>query len=85
VDLATLGVHVARHALHDQLDVGGVLADVGILELVDGCLDGGAEGIERALPHSVEALVGIDTDEKPVLPWVSDQEGLNATDLHERS
>ena len=82
--LATLRVDVARHALRDALDVGRVLAEPGLLQLVDGRLHGGAEGVEGALPHAVETLVRIDAHEEPVLPGVADQERADAADPHDR-
>ena len=82
VDLATLAVHVAGHALDDQLDVGRILADVGVLELVHGRLDRGAEGVERALPHAIQTFVGVDPHEEPVLPGIAHEERVDATDAH---
>jgi hypothetical protein len=82
VDLAAVGVDVAVHALGQQLDLCRIEPDVGVLELVDGRRDRLGEGVCGALADAVDALVGLQPDENPVLPWISDGERLSRCDAH---
>ena len=82
MDLAALGVQVASEALAERLDGERVATDDEAFELVDGCLDRPAEPVQRALTEAVDAFVGVDADEQPVLPPVADQVGRDAGDLH---
>ena len=72
VDLPAVGVDVAVHALGEQLDLGRVEPDVGVLELVDGGRDRLGERVRGALADAVDALVGLEPDENPVLPGIAD-------------
>lgn len=78
VDLATLGVDVADHPLEKELDVARVEPDVRVAQLVDRRLDRRREGVERALADAVDALVGVDPHEQPVLPGGADEERPDA-------
>ena len=82
VDLAAVGVDVAVHALGEQLDLRRVEPDVGVLELVDRRRDRLGERVRRALADAVDALVGLEPDEHPVLPGIADRERLGGGDAH---
>ena len=82
VDLAAVGVDVAVHALGQQLDLRRIEPDVGVLELVDRGCDRLGERVRRTLANAVDALVGVQPDEHPVLPGVADRERLGGSDAH---
>ncbi len=82
VDLPAVGVDVAVHALGQQLHLRRVEPDVGVLELVDRGGDRLGEGVRRALADAVDALVGLEPDEHPVLPGVADRERRGGGDAH---
>jgi hypothetical protein len=82
VDLAAVGIDVAVHALGQQLDLRRVEPDVGVLELVNRRRDRVGERIRRALANAVDALVGLQPDENPVLPGIADGERLGGGDAH---
>ena len=82
VDLPAVGVDVAVHALGEQLDLGRIEPDVGVLELVDGGRDRLGERVRGALAHAVDALVGLQPDEHPVLPGIADRVRLRRRDAH---
>ena len=85
VDLAAVGVDVADHPLEQRLDVVRVGPEVLVGQLLDRRGDGRREPIDRAFPIAVQAVVGLDTDEQPVLPGVADDAGLDRRDAHPRS
>src|SRR5579875_519346 len=51
-------------------------------KLVHGRLAGPAEAVESSLADAVQALVGDDPDEQPILPAGAYRVGLNVGDLH---
>ena len=86
VDLAALGVDVAHHALEEQLDVrsGRARATASSSSWM-AVSTVRAEGVERALADPVDAFVGVDPDEQPVLPGVAHEVGVTPVILIARS
>ena len=54
------------------------------LQFVDGGFDGLAEIVQRAFAHAVDAFVGRDFGEQPVLPRVARDVGIDGGDSHLR-
>ena len=82
MDVAAVERDAVEHALGERVDAARVLADGEMLQLVHAGLGGADEAVQRALADAVDAGVGMDLDEQPVLPAGADGEGLDLGDLH---
>ena len=82
VDMAAVERDAVQHALGQRVDAARVLADGEMLELVHAGFGGLDEAVQRAFADAMDALVGVDLDEEPVLPAGADGKGLDLGDLH---
>ncbi len=82
VDMAAVERDAVEHPLGKCPDSQRILADDQVLELADAGLGGADEAVQRALADAVDAGVGVDLDEQPVLPAGPDGEGLDLRDTH---
>jgi hypothetical protein len=82
VDSVGRQVPAARHRVPERADPERILADHEALELGERAQHRLGAEAERPLPEPRQALVGLEDDEEPVLPWVPDDDGPEVGDLH---
>ena len=82
VDLRALGINVADEPLRQDFDLKRVHAKHKWLQFVDGRLDGLPEVVQRSLADAVDAFVGADLREEPVLPRIAGDVGVDGGDFH---
>ena len=82
VDVAAIERDAVEEALGERTDAARVLADDEMLEFAHAGFGGADEAVERPLADAVQALVGHDLDEQPVLPAGADGVGLDPGDAH---
>ena len=82
MDMAAVERDAVEHALGERVDAARILADRKVLEFVHAGLGRLDEAVQRALADAMDARVGMDPDEQPVLPAGADREGLDLGDLH---
>src|SRR6476659_3077823 len=68
VDMAAVERDALEQALGDCPCASWILPDDEMLELANAGLGGTDEAVERALAYAVDAFVGVNLDEEPVLP-----------------
>ena len=84
MDLRAFGVNVPDQPLRDDLDLKRVHAEDQRRELVNGGLDGFTEIVQRAFADSVNAFVSRNFCEKPILPGVPGNIGIDSSDAHRK-
>ena len=82
MDVAAIERNAVEHALGERVDAARILSDRQVLQFMDAGLGRLDEAVQRAFADAVNALVGMDLDEEPVLPAGADGEGLDLGDLH---
>src|ERR1019366_5729313 len=85
MNLAAIGIDVARHALSDQRGLERIEANILLAELVNGRLHGAGKGVERAFAHAGQSLVGFHESKQAVLPWVAGNHRGDLGYLHRMS
>ena len=83
VDLPALAEDVAPEFLCDQFGLERVHPNDQRLQFVNHRLDGLGERVDGAFADAVNALVGFDPREQPVLPRVATDDGADVSDFHE--
>ncbi len=82
VDVPAIERDAVEEALGKRADTARVLADDQMLELAHTGFGSADEAVERPLADAVEAFVGENLDEQPVLPAGADGVGLDPGDTH---
>ena len=82
MDVASIERNAFEQPLAQGIHLARVLADRQMFQLADGGFGGADESVERPFPDAVQALIGMDGHEKPVLPAGSDGAGVDLGDFH---
>jgi hypothetical protein len=83
MDVAGVERDAVEQAFGERTDAAGILPDDQMFELADAGLGRADETVESALANAMDAGVGMDLDEEPILPAGADRERLDAGDPHQ--
>src|SRR5262249_81887 len=82
VQLTPFSVDIPGHPLNDQLCLERIHSHVQSLQFVNGSFNCPGKAIERRFTDAVNALIGFEFYENPVLPGISHDVSLCVSDFH---